>query len=947
MKRRLASLIIIMAIALQMASVPVAAAALQPLYEKISMETLTQGLVYEKKERLTREGWVDIHVLRMDLEDELLTLELLQNVGEYGVKSTVQQLMDQEERRIVAGVNGSFFDTTLARTDAIGMNYDGSYYSVVHGYNGGFEGAASLVLNEGGSVFFDFINTKVTLYTDRGQELAAAGYNRQPKNGGLIVYDRAMGETTQAQDSYADLYKLVVAEGVVQEVLPPKQSADIPEDGFVLAVPASVWAFHQNSFTVGTYVEAVVDTGIDEEELALALSGGGKILENGAIVQSGLVIDPKKRHPRTAIGLAGDGSELIAMVIDGRGQSIGATHEELAGYLLEYGATDAIHMDGGGSSTLVGTGYGETASSLFNRPSDGSQRRVLNGLGFATLAPENGPVAELVLEANHSKVFKNSPIVFRLKALDAYGNGLPVDEDDLAWSVQGLTGKWNGSTFVPASSGIGKVTVYYGRRSASMTVQAVDAYIDIDVEPKILRLEEGGTGSFTFMGTDATGFKGVVEGRNIAYGLADSSLGTFADGVFHAGMKPGISKVTFQVGTRSLSAFVVVGDDTHQVAGFEEKAISPLGFPETVTAAALLASDRSSEGPASYRLDYSFEPSMESQAAYLVFEDLVFDNPINGLVVDVYSTGSGHMARAMLTDAAGKKVNVTLAGAMDWTGWKTLEVELPDDLVFPAELNRLYVAALQAPKDYSGTVHFDNLKQRIDFSTEKLQFDVEQLIADPLMAAQLPSEGYRISLFGATAGRNRLLDDIVLSKVYKAMAGSTTAVFAGGANIDKTQLPGQTITWGNTFANWDTPDVKIISLATGGGGLYKTDYTQYEKLKALLANTSQNNILVLANKNPVEEGSFTDAREGELLHEILSSFGQKTGKHIFYVDASGYNFNVDIRDGVRYLDLNGLWYTVGSGRTLDLNRTFYTVDFHVVDHELRYKVNNLYPLVAY
>lgn len=61
------------------------------------------------------------------------------------------------------------------------------------------------------------------------------------------------------------------------------------------------------------------------------------------------------RHPRTAAGVSATGRTLWLLVVDGRqpGTSEGATLDELKEILLSEGATDAINLDGGGSSTLV------------------------------------------------------------------------------------------------------------------------------------------------------------------------------------------------------------------------------------------------------------------------------------------------------------------------------------------------------------------------------------------------------------------------------------------------------------------------------------------------------------------------------------------------------------------------------------------------------------------
>lgn len=58
------------------------------------------------------------------------------------------------------------------------------------------------------------------------------------------------------------------------------------------------------------------------------------------------------KNPRTAIGQRADGAVLL-LVVDGRqANSIGATFEELAHIMLEYGAVNASAMDGGTSTQM-------------------------------------------------------------------------------------------------------------------------------------------------------------------------------------------------------------------------------------------------------------------------------------------------------------------------------------------------------------------------------------------------------------------------------------------------------------------------------------------------------------------------------------------------------------------------------------------------------------------
>jgi len=106
-----------------------------------------------------------------------------------------------------------------------------------------------------------------------------------------------------------------------------------------------------------------------------SLGGNPDLLDDGVITPS---VDGSgaffARNPRTAVA-AGLG-KVHLVVVDGRqpGHSVGMTLRELATFLQTLGATDALNLDGGGSSTMVVDGQ------ITNRPSDGSERGAANAL---------------------------------------------------------------------------------------------------------------------------------------------------------------------------------------------------------------------------------------------------------------------------------------------------------------------------------------------------------------------------------------------------------------------------------------------------------------------------------------------------------------------------------------------------------------------------------------
>jgi Phosphodiester glycosidase len=102
-----------------------------------------------------------------------------------------------------------------------------------------------------------------------------------------------------------------------------------------------------------------------------AVAAGPRLLED-KVAQSFEAFDNNyamTRAPRTAVGLSADGTTAWLVVVDGRqkGYSEGATLGELTELFISLGASDAINLDGGGSSSLVQQGKDDQPEVL-NRP---------------------------------------------------------------------------------------------------------------------------------------------------------------------------------------------------------------------------------------------------------------------------------------------------------------------------------------------------------------------------------------------------------------------------------------------------------------------------------------------------------------------------------------------------------------------------------------------------
>ena len=116
-----------------------------------------------------------------------------------------------------------------------------------------------------------------------------------------------------------------------------------------------------------------------------AIGGGPRLVKDGVDVSTdsywGECLNAGgtsgfSRVPRTAAGITAD-NKLILIVCDGRGSngSAGYTLAELSAKFISLGCTDAMNLDGGGSSCMVGTD-----GQILNKPSDGSERPVTSAI---------------------------------------------------------------------------------------------------------------------------------------------------------------------------------------------------------------------------------------------------------------------------------------------------------------------------------------------------------------------------------------------------------------------------------------------------------------------------------------------------------------------------------------------------------------------------------------
>lgn len=476
------------------------------LYDKVTTQTITKGVTYEKNHRLTTDGWQDIYVMKIPLNDPAIQVAPVESSTEYGLKETVMQLIWNSNA--VAGMNASFFGMKGSHSASFGVTIkDGELISVGADINGNGNEYASFFLDQNGTPFLHFLNTKLNFYMDGQSFFEISSINKVTDMVHPMYFDQNAGLTTETLDArFADLAKIVVQDGIITKISEKGEIVEVPENGYLIVMSSSTYDYNVQNFTVGQKAEFTVSTSLDLSQIQMAISGAGLMLYQGEPMSTGLVISG--RQPRTALGISQDKTTLILMAVDGRGSSIGATPTEMMYLMMEYGAWDAMHLDGGGSTTVVAKTIEDEALEVKNIPSEGSMRRVINAVGVFNHGPV-GELSQIIVKPSSERVFRGTPVTLEVVGYDEYYHQIEVPLDQIVFSSSDQTGIFNGNQFTPSIDGEIILTAQYNGLNSVATVESM-TLAELVPNTDTLTLGVGETIYLPFKGISTDGFTAPI-----------------------------------------------------------------------------------------------------------------------------------------------------------------------------------------------------------------------------------------------------------------------------------------------------------------------------------------------------------------------------------------------------------------------------------------------------
>ncbi len=338
-------------------------------YESKNEYGIAPGVIYREIIKGRGAGPVKAHVLEVNLKSGYVLKPILSNDSIAGLET----LSEMAERiNSVAIINGPYFmrsgeilglmkiDRTLVSTSDIPRTSMG-------------------VLPDGNLVFEAPVFSGYVELPDK-TKIPIDGVNRARGESELILYNPYYAFWTLTSGNGSEY---IVRNDRIVDIR--DSNSVIPEGAVVLSVTGRQ-AWLMSGLKVGDRLKIVQTLGPTWDKVVQAVGAGPCLVKNAEVYVTTLGEEfgsdvAGGRAPRTAIGVTKDGKALL-VVVDGRSRSsIGYTLLELAQFMMEQGAVEAMNFDGGGSSQMM------IGHQIMNDPSDGRERRMGAGIAVISTKP--------------------------------------------------------------------------------------------------------------------------------------------------------------------------------------------------------------------------------------------------------------------------------------------------------------------------------------------------------------------------------------------------------------------------------------------------------------------------------------------------------------------------------------------------------------------------------
>lgn len=523
-------------------------------------------------------------------------------------------------------------------------------------------------------------------------------------------------------------------EGTVESVGYGSKGANIPTDGVLLCSTGTKAEWINTHLKPGDKIK--INVNYDRQNIRQAIGAytyflrKGKVLTNDEMIKNGanstLV---HARKARTAIGITAT-NKIIAITVDGgtpsKGISDGITLLEMANLLKSLGAVDGVGFDGGGSTEMNVKKYGDITTSAVNKPSDGRERALTNGIMFVSNNERSYRVANIAVNGDIS-IFKNTNYQFKVSGMDSNFNRLDLSNSIIKWSVDNGVGAINAEGIFKAANGSasGHVTALLGQALSSANIKVLSTVVGLKIgDSGTVPIQTNVQRQFNLNATDGNGKSIIIDNKAGAWTVT-KGIGTIdKNGLLKVTAKSGTGVVTVAIGSKKASIKVAVMQETTTIDSFEYN--DPIRYivDGSIGGTGNTSSDYAKSGKYSYKLSYDYDEAWDRTSSGTINIGPTYTdkdgNDLTGLYTStlkpkklsmwIYGDGQAPQLKAVLKDGDGNARTIDMVKTVNWTGWKYIEADVPADISYPVTFSSMYFVETNKTLHKKGTIYIDDIK---------------------------------------------------------------------------------------------------------------------------------------------------------------------------------------------------------------------------------------------
>lgn len=842
------------------------------IHEESSVEEISPYVSYVEKTQFNTDKWIVIKSLIVDITDESTKIEALYNPDNLRESKKLSELVPAK-KNILGAINGDFFNSN--QKTAIGPLIDEKKLI----YNGIDDGTFNVFgITKVNKPFIGHIKNFKPDVKIGNTTIPVSYMNKNFTNlNEIVLLNSTYGKTSIGNSTTVELTEIIIDKDQVIDIRNNEAPVSIPENGYIIAIPKAS-GFNTNNISIG-------DTFIFNDPKILnfldTLIGGGSILVDKGVLNKEFSLPINGSHPRSAIGFTEDYSKVILTTVEGRKTFVpGVTETELAEIMIDLGAYYAINLDGGGSSTLIKREYGKTSYQPTNYLSDGTERKIYNGIGIASNY-ETDRINSIKLVLNQDRTIINQPIQFNLLGSDLYYNPILIDKSLVEFSST-IEGRFVDNIFYPTETGKGMIKAEYNGFSHSQPIVVHDNLAEIGFNQYHFKLEMGESITLKPEIITTEGYKIPIDLEQLTFDLPES---TYSINQNKLKLEEDLQDQIINVSYKDLKTQLSLNMNTYEttiIDDFEELKGKHAVYPMDLGGDFNLF-NTSIDGSKSGRLFYKFtKHPTETRASYYVYDPFIqIPAKANKIKLDVFGTlGKNHWLRMKINDQYGVEHNLTLARNIDWQGWKTLETEIPNYIEGPISIQRIYIVETDFSNANDGLILFDNL--RIE---EPITIDLEKETKYKDIFDKNMDTNYKLDNLYIT---NQKID--IQSNNYKIITNNTSLI---------EEYPELSLDTTKNYSSLKDDNKLLLKLNNNNQTLHHDDGNQWLFLKEKLKKDKSQNLIIYLS-DPL---NLKNTLEKDLFLKLLKDHEEQNESNVFIITESN-DFKLSYIEGFPIINLN-------------------------------------------